>query len=72
MVGRPLRPFLRHVAACFGADRLVFGTDWPVCTKVASHEQVVDLARLLLGEVFGAEDLERIFETDACRFYGIA
>ncbi len=46
--------------------------DWLVCTTVASHAQVVDLARGLLGELFGADDLARIFETNACRFYGIA
>ncbi len=66
-----IRPFVRHVAASFGPDRLVFGTDWPVCISVASHRQVVDLARGLLGEIFDATDLARIFETNACRFYGL-
>ncbi len=66
-----IRPFLRHVAASFGADRLVFGTDWPVCTIAASHAEVVALAHGLLGEIFGAEDLEKIFETNARRFYGL-
>lgn len=67
-----IRPCLRHVAESFGATRLVFGTDWPVCTAVASHREVVDLARLLLGEIFDGDDLARIFETNACRFYGLA
>ena len=67
-----IRPYLRHAAACFGADRLVFGTDWPVCTLVATHEAVVATARALLGELFGADDLAKIFERNGCRFYGIA
>ncbi|GAB0114808.1 amidohydrolase family protein [Acidisoma sp. C75] len=66
-----IRPFLRHAAEAFGPDRLVFGTDWPVCTLVASHAEVVDLARSLLGEVYGAEDLAKIFEGNARRFYGL-
>lgn len=27
-----LRPYFEHVVACFGWDRLVWGSDWPVCT----------------------------------------
>ncbi len=64
-----IRPFVRHVADAFGPDRLVFGTDWPVCTLAATHEQVVDLAKSLLAEIFGADDLDKIFEKNAVRFY---
>lgn len=64
-----IRPFVRHVADSFGPDRLVFGTDWPVCTLAATHEQVVDLAKSLLGEIFAADDLAKIFEKNAVRFY---
>ncbi|MCD1618776.1 amidohydrolase family protein [Salipiger marinus] len=67
-----IRPFVRHVAEHFGPDRLIFGTDWPVCTLAASHAQVVDLARSLLGEIYGPEDLHKIFTTNAARFYGLA
>ncbi|MCH4564352.1 amidohydrolase family protein [Halomonas sp. EGI 63088] len=66
-----IRPFLRHVADSFGPDRLVFGTDWPVCTLAASHAEVVELARTLLGELFGQADLHKIFETNAVSFYGL-
>lgn len=66
-----IRPFVRHVAQAFGPDRLVFGTDWPVCTLAASHGEVVSLARTLLGELYGPEDLQMIFETNARRFYRI-
>lgn len=64
-----VRPYLSHVAEAFGPDRLVFGTDWPVCTLAATHAQVTDLARNLLGDLFGPEDLAKIFETNAARFY---
>ncbi len=38
------RPYLDVVFAAFGADRLMFGTDWPVCTLAGSYTQVHQLA----------------------------
>ncbi|HTI02458.1 MAG TPA: amidohydrolase family protein [Acidisoma sp.] len=64
-----IRPFLRHAAKAFGPERLVFGTDWPVCTLAARHGEVMDLARTLLAELYDAADLEKIFETNGARFY---
>jgi L-fuconolactonase len=64
-----IRPFLRHAAQAFGPERLVFGTDWPVCTLAASHGEVVGLARALLAELYDAAELEKIFETNGARFY---
>lgn len=31
-----LAPYVDHAIDCFGADRIVFGGDWPVCTRRAS------------------------------------
>ncbi len=31
-----LRPYVEHAIACFGWDRVVWGSDWPVCTLTAS------------------------------------
>lgn len=69
--GDRIRPFLHHAADLFGPNRLVFGTDWPVCTLAATHAEVVDLARTLLGELYGFEDLEKIFTANAAHFYGL-
>jgi L-fuconolactonase len=33
-----LRPYFEHVHRHFGAGRLVWGSDWPVCTLAASYE----------------------------------
>ncbi|ESX90167.1 hypothetical protein X756_06315 [Mesorhizobium sp. LSHC412B00] len=27
-----LRPYVEHTIGCFGWDRVVWGSDWPVCT----------------------------------------
>jgi L-fuconolactonase len=65
------RPYVDHVARCFGPDRLMFGSDWPVCTLAASYAEVANLARTLLSSHFGPEDLHGIFEKNAARFYSV-
>jgi L-fuconolactonase len=37
-------PYARHVLSSFGSDRLMYGSDWPVCTLAASYDQVFALA----------------------------
>ncbi|MFI6851046.1 amidohydrolase family protein [Streptomyces sp. NPDC050416] len=54
-----LRPYADAVLEAFGPDRLMFGSDWPVCTLAASYGEVLDTARRLTGpsdhaEIFGA------------------
>ena len=35
-----LRPYVREAVAAFGPDRLMFGSDWPVCLLAASYGEV--------------------------------
>ena len=65
-----LVPYYETVLAAFGPDRLMFGSDWPVCTLTASYAQVVDAARALTS---GLSPLERsaIFSGTARRVYGL-
>ncbi len=67
-----IRPFVEFVAKAFGPKRLVFGSDWPVCRLAASYDQVVALAKDVLGGLFGAEDLQAIFETNGRAFYRLS
>ncbi|MCJ8510255.1 amidohydrolase family protein [Rhizobium lemnae] len=65
------QPYVDHVARCFGPERLMFGSDWPVCTMAASYAEVANLARTLLSSHFGPNELRLIFEENAARFYGV-
>jgi L-fuconolactonase len=65
------RPYIDHVVSVFGEDRLMFGSDWPVCTLAASHAEVCNLTRTLLAPHMGPEGLRKVFEINAARFYGI-
>lgn len=66
-----LRPYVDHAAAVFGAERLMFGSDWPVCTLAASYAEVCNAARTLLSRHFGPPELETIFSGNAAGFYGV-
>ncbi|PRX96268.1 amidohydrolase family protein [Allonocardiopsis opalescens] len=46
-----LLPYARRAVDAFGPDRLMFGSDWPVCTLAARYDQVVETAGTLLAEL---------------------
>jgi L-fuconolactonase len=68
---RGLRPYYETVLAAFGPDRLLFGSDWPVCTLAAPYGQVCDLYRELTAQLSAAEQ-DAIFDHTARRVYRIA
>jgi L-fuconolactonase len=54
----------------FGPERLMFGSDWPVCTLAASYAEVLDVALSALAELSTAEQ-EAVLAGTAQRFYGL-
>src|SRR6185295_14026820 len=46
-----LRPYVERVVGWFGENRLLFGSDWPVCTLAGTYEQVHDALAEVLGEI---------------------
>lgn len=67
---RDLRPYADTVLDAFGPDRLMFGSDWPVCRLAATYTEVVDIALVLLD---GLTDGERdaVLATTAEQVYGL-
>jgi L-fuconolactonase len=63
-----LRPYTEVALDAFGPDRLMFGSDWPVCTLAASYGEVLSAARDLTGDLSAAER-EAIFAGTATRLY---
>jgi L-fuconolactonase len=53
----------------FGPRRLMFGSDWPVCTVAASYEEVLALARAVLGPL-AARERDEVLAGTVRRFYG--
>ncbi|MFJ4690404.1 amidohydrolase family protein [Streptomyces sp. NPDC088766] len=65
-----LRPYTDAALDAFGPHRLMFGSDWPVCTLVAGYGQVLETARQLTGHL-SAEESGQVFEATATRVYGL-
>jgi len=64
------RPYLDVVTEAFGVDRLMFGSDYPVCLLAAGYEQVCAIAKTYT-EGFSDEDQAKIFGGNAIAFYNI-
>jgi L-fuconolactonase len=63
-----LDPYVAHIFACFGPERVFWGSDWPVLTLCASYEEWLDMAMTLVcRHEPGAE--QAIFDRNARRFY---
>ncbi|MFB7918987.1 amidohydrolase family protein [Streptomyces sp. NPDC056061] len=65
-----LRPYTRVVLDAFGPGRVMFGSDWPVCTVAASYQQVVGTAQQLTEDLTD-EERSSVFATTARRIYGL-
>jgi len=63
-----LRPYVDRVLETFGPDRLLFGSDWPVCLLGASYGQVFDTTRTLLHDL-DRDELAAVFGGTAARVY---
>lgn len=63
-----LRPYVDHILAVFGADRIMWGSDWPVCLLRASYGDW-HRAALELTEHLSDADKAQIFGGTAARFY---
>jgi len=63
-----LRPFVEHVIKCFGWDRVMFGSDWPVCNRAATCGRWVDTLMYLTGNG-GERNQRKLFQENAERVY---
>jgi len=69
--GEDLRPYVAHLVECFGAARLMWGSDWPVVELAGGFERWRALSEELL-EGLNDEERAAIFGGTAQGFYGIA
>ena len=66
-----LKPYVDRVLDWFGEDRVMFGSDWPVCLLAADYATVkLTLEDLLVGPA--GESYGKIFGGNAAAFYGLA
>jgi len=65
-----LRPYVQHVMNLFGPERLMFGSDWPVCRLAGSWKQVLAAFTQACGPVPQIER-EKILGGTATAFYNL-
>lgn len=65
-----LRPYVAQVMSSFGPDRLMFGSDWPVCMLAGSWKEVLAAFTQAIGPQ-PIEVREKLLGETAAEFYGI-
>lgn len=63
-----LRPYVAHVLNVFGPDRVMWGSDWPVCQLAASYDDWMGAAEALTDHL-SPEARAAVFGGTAVRFY---
>lgn len=63
-------PYLDVALAAFGPDRLMYGSDWPVCLVAADYAEVAGIARDFLARLSPAEQ-DLVWGGTATRCYGL-
>ena len=66
-----LRPYIDVIFDWFPAERIMFGSDWPVCMLAAPYERVAIVVTSYLDQVAPAAR-EAVLGETAARFYGLA
>ena len=64
------KPYLDVVFEAFGPERLMFGSDWPVCLLAANYDRVVALIAEYVAHHAPAASAA-VFGENALRFYGV-
>jgi L-fuconolactonase len=64
-------PYINVVLNAFGTDRLMIGSDWPVCTLAADYKTVIDLDISYISQLCGDEQ-NAILGKNPIKFYSIA
>lgn len=63
-------PYLRHALACFGPDRVLFGSDWPVASLATPYARWLETVRHEAA-LAGPTTLRKLFSENAARIYRV-
>lgn len=63
-------PYFQVILEAFGSDRIMFGSDWPVCKLAGSYDEVVGLAEFLVADLSESEK-SKFWSENAEKAYSI-
>lgn len=61
-------PYIEVVANAFGSDKIMFGSDWPVCLLAASYKETYELVKDYFS-TYTKQEQDKIFGANAINFY---
>jgi len=67
-----LKPYVAHTVPCFGLERVLFGSDWPVSLLAARYDDVIGALEEILAPGLDEYSRAKVFGGNAARFYGIS
>ena len=65
-----IKPYLDIVLEVFGVDRLMYGSDWPVCLLAASYEKQLSVITTYI-KMLSVEEQNKIMGLNAINFYNL-
>ena len=65
-----LEPYVETVLDAFGPERLLFGSDWPVCTVASTYDRWISVVKQWIAGL-SANEQEMILGGNAQQFYGL-
>ncbi len=65
-----LRPYVDHLLSTFGPQRILWGSDWPVCLLTSSYERWVEATETLLNGLT-PDEKDAVLGLNALRAYGL-
>jgi len=66
-----LAPYIAVVVEAFGTDRLMYGSDWPVCLVAAAYQEVLGVVQDYFS-AFSKEEQAAVFGGNAAKFYHLS
>jgi L-fuconolactonase len=64
------KPYIETVTEAFGTDRIMIGSDWPVCTVAGRYEDVIGIAADFVAQL-SPEEQKNIWSANAIRIYDL-
>lgn len=64
-----LQPYVEHILECFGPERVMYGSDWPVCLLAGSYDRTIGALETVLNPHLDPASLQGVYGDNAARFY---
>jgi len=64
-----LRPWIKHAVKCFGPERCMIGSDWPVSLCAGSYDRIMGSIERILGHLLTKQEMDAVLGGNAQKFY---